>query len=621
MPTSSLPGKLHAFAHQLTYIPQTIRLIWTASGRWTAAWIVLLVVQGLLPAATVYLTRWLVDDLAAAIGGGIHWENVLPVLLPAALIGGILLLTEAFHSLTAWVRVAQAELVQDHISTLVHRQAVAVDLAFYEIPDYYDQLSRASSEASSRSISLLESGGSLFQNLITFVAMAAILLPYGLWLPLALVVSTAPAFYVVLQHNVRYHDWWQKVTIDRRWADYYETILTRGGTAAEVRLFGLGPYFQRAYQSLRARLRTEHVALLKRQGLDRLLVGSLALLAAAGAVLWMGWRALQGFLTLGDLALFYQAFRKGQDLMRSLLGSVSQLYTNTLFLENLFRYLQLRPQIVDRNDPVPVPKRHEQSINFRNVTFSYPGSPEPTLQKFNFEIPAGQVAAIVGTNGAGKSTLVKLLCRLYDPQEGGVELDGRDIREFAVEEWRRQITVLFQYPVLYHATARENIALGDTTRAPDSAQIEAAAHSAGAQKIIKRLANGYDTMLGKRLANGTDLSGGEWQRLALARAFFRQAPILVLDEPTSAMDSWAELEWLASLRSLAKGRTTILITHRFTTARRADVIYVMDNGSIVESGSHEDLLAQGGFYAQSWQAQIGSTACAFHPVESDKVFG
>jgi ATP-binding cassette subfamily B protein len=616
MSTSPLTGKLRRFAHQLTYIPQTVGLIWTASGRWTAAWVVLLIVQGLLPAATVYLTRWVVDALTVAIGGGLHWENVLPVMLPATLIGGIFLLTEAFHSLTAWVRAAQSELVQDHISNLVHGQAVRVDLAFYEMPDYYDQLNRASSEASHRSISLLESGGSFFQNTITFVAMAAILLPYGIWLPLALLISTAPAFYIVLQHNVRYHDWWQKVTVHRRWADYYDLILTRSPTAAEVRLFGLGPYFQRAYQALRTQLRQERLALLKRQSLDRLLVGGVALLATAGAVLWMGWRALQGLLTLGDLALFYQAFRKGQDLMRSLLGSVSQLYTNTLFLENLFRYLQLQPQITDQNHPAPLPVRYRQGIRFRNVTFRYPGSSNAALQNFNLEIPAGQVIAIVGTNGAGKSTLVKLLCRLYDPEEGCVELEGRDIREYAIEEWRRQITVLFQYPVPYHATVRENIALGDTLRDPTQESIEAAARSAGAHSIIERLANGYETMLGKWLSSGTELSGGEWQRLALARAFFREAPILLLDEPTSAMDSWAEIEWLADFAALAQGRTTILVTHRFTTARRADLIYVMDKGSIVESGSHEDLLAQGGFYAQSWQVQVGAIPCAFHLVES-----
>jgi ATP-binding cassette subfamily B protein len=319
---------------------------------------------------------------------------------------------------------------------------------------------------------------------------------------------------------------------------------------------------------------------------------------------WMVWRALQGLITLGDLTLFYQALSRGQNSLRSLLGNVGQIYNNTLFLGNLFEFLELKPQILDPASPISSPAALSTDIHFREITFCYPGSRRPALQNFNLAIPSGQIVAIVGPNGAGKSTLIKLLCRFYDPDAGAIELDSVDIRHLSLEKLRRQITVLFQLPVPYQTTAGQNIAFGDISAAPSMVEIEMAAQGAGAQEIINRLPQGYSTLLGKWFDNGTELSGGEWQRIALARAFLRQAPIVVLDEPTSFMDSWAEADWLVRLRTLVTNKTALIITHRFTTARYADVIYVMDQGRIIESGSHDKLLAQDGLYAQSWRAQV-----------------
>src|SRR5581483_5773221 len=244
-----------------------------------------------------------------------------------------------------------------------------------------------------------------------------------------------------------------------------------------------------------------------------------------------------------------------------------------------------------------------EGICFQHVAFRYPGSERRVLQDFNLTIPAGQIVAIVGANGAGKSTLLKLLCRFYDPEAGLITLDGSDIRDVSLQHLRRMMTVLFQWPVPYQATAAQNIAFGDLAAAREMAELEMAARSAGAHEVITGLPRGYDTLLGKWFANGVELSIGEWQRLALARAFFRRAPILILDEPTSALDSWAEADWFDRFRALANGRTAIIITHRFTIARRADMIHVMDAGRIVESGNYEELLARGGLYAQSWTAQ------------------
>jgi ATP-binding cassette subfamily B protein len=517
---------------------------------------------------------------------------------------GVLLLTEFLRSAIEWVRTAQSELVQDHISALVHEKSIAVDLAFYESSDYYDHLNRARSDASGRSLALLENSGSLLQNSITLLAMAAILLPYGIWLPAFLLFSTLPAFYVMLRLNRRHHQWWQRTTTDRRWLQYYELLLTNSAIAAELRLFNLGSYFQSAYQTLRQRLRTEHLKLVKDQTLGRLGASVIALGISGVAVAWMARQVLLGIITPGDLALFYQAFNQGQNLMRSLLGNLGEIYKNSLFISDLFEFLGLEPKIVSPPKPEPTPLALTQGICFEQVTFHYPGSERAVLTDFNLTIPAGKIVAIVGDNGAGKSTLIKLLCRFYDPETGSIKLDGMNLREFSVEELRSLITVLFQFPIPYYVTAAQNIALGDLSATPSAAEIEAAALGAGVHETIERLPQGYDTMLGKWFPGGTELSGGQWQRLALARSFLRRAQIIILDEPTSAMDPWAEFDWLERFRTLANGRTALVITHRFTLAMRADIIHVMRDGHIVESGSHDQLLAQNGLYAQSWTAQM-----------------
>ena len=589
---------------QFSTLPRVLRLVWAASKGWTLAWGILLVVQGLLPAAMVFLTRLLVDGLVDVVGTGFSWDSAQPVVLLGAVMAGLLLMTELSQNAIDWIRGAQAELVQDHIASLVHEKSVALDLAFYESPEFYDRLERAHSDASSRPLALLENAGGLLQNGISLVALASILVPYGAWLPPVLLLSTAPALYVVARFGGRFHRWWQKTTPERRWIRYYDTVLTHSGPAPELRLFGLGGHFQSAYTAMRRLLRNERLTLARRQSLANLAAGVAALSISAGAMAWIVWRAVSGLGTLGDVALFYQAFSRGQNLMRSLLRNVGQVYANSLFIGNLFDFLALKPQVVDPVRPVQVPSPLVDRVAFSQITFRYPGSEHTVLKAFDLTVPIGRTVAIVGPNGAGKSTLVKLLCRLYDPEAGSITVDGIDIRKFSIEELRRHITAMFQFPVPYHATAGDNIALGDLRGRPSAARVQSAARDAGAHEMITRLPEGYDTQLGKWFTNGTELSGGEWQQVALARAFVRDAPIIVLDEPTSFMDSWAEVEWWERFRQLADGRTAIIITHRLTTAMRADEIHVMSHGQIVESGSHRELLAAGGLYAQSWSAQM-----------------
>ena len=292
--------------------------------------------------------------------------------------------------------------------------------------------------------------------------------------------------------------------------------------------------------------------------------------------------------------------------MRSALGNAGQLFANSLFLGHLFAFLDLETEATSTSTDANLTagrSRLTEGIRFENVDFSYPGSPRAALSDLTLKIPAGKTVAIVGPNGAGKSTVFKLLCRFYEPQTGRILIDGQDIADRTPFEIRRAMSVLFQDPVRYSATVEESVALGDAAPRPVSIRVRAAVLAAGAEAIVERLAQGYDTLLGKEFENGAELSGGEWQRIALARALMRPAPILLLDEPTSAMDSWAEVEWFDRLRDATAWRTTIIITHRFTTAMRADVIHVMDKGRIVESGSHDELVTAGGSYASSWARQ------------------
>ncbi len=589
---------------KLSDVRRLLRLIWKASGGLLVVWIAILLLQGVIPVAVVWLTKPLVDSLQGAISGGATAATLRPLVTTALALGVLLVVSALLKTALQWISMAQSEQVQDHISDLLHAKAAELDLAFFENAEFYDRLYRVRFDAASRPLALLESFGLLAQNLITVAGIGALLLRYGVWISLVLILGTLPALLVVVRANRRQHDWWLKTTTDRRRTQYFGDLLTMGLYAAEMRLFGLAGLFRQRFRELRQRLRMERMQLFRQQSVSRLAAETIAAGTSAGTIAWMVWRAIRGAATLGDVALFAQAFQRGQALVRSLLMNIGQIHNNALFLENLFEYLDLKAVVVPPADPVPVPRARAYSIRFDDVSFRYPGTDRLALQHFNLEVPVGRTVAIVGSNGAGKSTLVKLLCRFYDPESGRVDLAGIDLRQFDPADLRKSMTVMFQLPVAYQGSVRENITLSDLARENSAAEIEEAAREAGLSELVGRLPDGYETLLGKAFAGGTELSVGEWQRIAMARSYFRRSGLIVLDEPTSSMDSWSEAQWFERFSRLAAGATAIIITHRLTIARRADEVHVMERGQIVESGSHEALLALGGRYANSWNSQV-----------------
>ena len=586
---------------------RTLGLIWSAVPGLTVLWSILLVVQGVLPGLSVYLTKLTINSFIDANRSADTFEYFNQTLLYFTLTGVSILLAEAFRYLSDWTRAVQSEYVSDYLKNLTHAKAAEVDLEFYESPEYHDLMEQARGESQSKPLALLESLGSVLQNSITLLTFAALLFGYGWQIPILLFAGSLPGLFISLKTDKRFHAWWKQTAENRRWLFYFDSMLTHSTAAAEMRLFGLSDRFRTRFQDLREKLRNERFEHLRYQFTGKMFSNALALAAGAGAVGWIGLKVFYRTATLGDLAVFFQVFSRGQTILGGLFGSIGQTVNHTLYLESLFRYLDLEPKMVSSSTPVEFPAEIKLGIRFRDVTFHYPGAPRPAVSNFSLFIPAGKIVAIVGVNGAGKSTLIKLLSRFYDPDKGSIEIDGIDLREFDIRDLRQNISVLFQFPMQFHETAAENIALGAAGEEQSIQRIQAAATYAGAHDFISRLPEKYETLLGKWFVKGCELSGGEWQRVALARAYYRQSKLIILDEPTSFMDSWAETDWFDRLRDLASGRTGFIITHRFTIAMRADIIHVMNDGHVIESGSHWDLVNDGGFYATSWKEQTLAT--------------
>ena len=594
---------LRSQLYQIKYVPKALALVWQAARGWTLLSTFLLIIQGLLPAATVYLTKEMVNAMLTVVDSNGDMETLTRAAPVIALMAAIILTRELLGDVQRYVNAVLADRTQDFMYNLIHEKTTSLDMQFYESISYFDQLQRAASEAVSRPLSLLKSLNSLLESTITLAAMIGILFTLSWWVPFALLLGTLPTLLIALRTTRISQKWRLDTTTERRRLNYYKRILSDDKAMPELRVFGLGKHFKETYSNLRRRLRDEKLAILRRGLWEKAGASSSGLITLALMLAWMGWSALQGILDLGEIVMFWQAMNKGRALVRNLFWGFDTLYNDLIFLDDLFTFLALEPQIVDPITPVVVPAGLRQGIEVKSITFRYPNSDFTALKNYSLTIPKGKIVAIVGENGAGKSTLTKLLCRFYDPQEGKITWDGVDIRDMTQADLRRRITILFQRPLSYFESVEDNIRFGDLQSKPNREEVIAAAKNSNAHEFIMKFSDNYDTILGKQFGK-SELSVGEWQRLALARAFIRKADFVILDEPTSAMDSWNEIRWMARFRDLVKDRTALIITHRFTTAMQADIIHVMADGHIIESGTHTELVSDNGLYAQSWQKQM-----------------
>lgn len=599
-------------------LPRVLGLSWRAAPRLTVGLGVATAVGGLVPAATAAIVRLIVNVVAASIhdrhapvvlplAGLAHAPPVAPATAIAILVTTQLLVT-GLSVTAAAASDACTQLLQDRLMLSIQAQVMAkaseLDLAFFEDPASYDLLRQSAQEVPTRPISMINSAFTLVQTSITLMTMIGLLVTLGPIFALIALVAPVPGFISQVKYGKRGYLVSLLTSPARRRMQYLNDLVATDTYVKEVKLFGLAPFLMERFSKIADAFYASQQRLISRRHIAGAAWSSVSALAGAATYGYVALAALSGRLTIGDMTLYTAAAISVQTSVQGVFQAITGMYENNLYLDILGRLMAARAQITAPAVPAPVARRAGRIV-FDHVTFSYPGR-GLVLDDVCLEIPAGQTVALVGRNGAGKSTVIKLLCRLHDPDSGRITLDGVDLRELNPAELRSGIGAVFQDHVTYQATAGENIGLGDVRRIEDEAGIAAAAADAGAAELIAELPHGYQTPLGKWFAQGVSLSGGQRQAIALGRAFMRDAPLLILDEPSAALDIHAEHDLFGRLRKLASGKTTVFVSHRFSTVRQADRIFVLENGKVAEEGTHDELMAVGGSYAAMFTLQADS---------------
>jgi ATP-binding cassette, subfamily B, bacterial len=590
----------------LKHLPRLFRLVWSTEPRYVVIILVLRVMRALVPLAVLWLGKLIVDEVVASVtSGDASWER-LGLLLGAELL--VAVLGEALSRGSALYESLLGDLFANRTSIELMRHAAALDLEQFEDAELYDRLERARRQTVGR-IALFSLVLSTIQDLVTLVTLSAAIVAYVPWLLVLLVVAVLPALlgethFASLGYSLLY-SW----TPERRQLDYLRYIGASDVSAKEVKLFGLSTFLVDRYDRVSREFYEANRTLATRRSIVSTAlaaIGTIGYYAAYVIIIHLtviGHRGPAGPFTIGVLTFLAASFRQSRDLIQRTLLALSQIYEQSLYLDDLFSFFAIEPRIRPTPGALPIPVPVRQGLVFQDVGFRYPNSDRWAVRHLSFALQPGERLALVGENGAGKTTLAKLLVRLYDPTEGRILLDGRDLREYDVASLRQHVGVIFQDFVRYDFLLRENIAVGSIERREDEAAIRDAAERSLADDVATRLAGRYDQMLGRRFEGGVDLSGGEWQKVALARAYLRDAQLLILDEPTAALDARAEYEVFLRFSELTAGKMAVLISHRFSTVRMADRILVLRGGELVEDGTHEELVARGGLYAELFGLQ------------------
>ncbi|MEO8378581.1 MAG: ABC transporter ATP-binding protein [Acidobacteriota bacterium] len=592
-------------------LPPFLKLIWKTSPTLTAGNLTLRLVRALLPVATLYVGKLIIDEVVHLAGSG-----TVPADLSGWLTGGFLhrigallllelglaILADLLGRVVSLIDSLLSERFTTATSLQLMEHAATLDLEDFEDSELQDRLERARRQTSGR-MSLMTQIFGQAQDVVTIVSFSIGLLAYAPWLIVLLLVALVPAFLGEAHFNAQSYSLDYRRTPERRELDYLRQTGASVETAKEVKIFGLNGFLLERYRLLAARIYEANRRLAQRRALWGALLTAVGTFGYYIAYAFIVWRTLHGEFSIGDLTFLSGSFRRLRNLLEGLLISFSQVAGQALYLDDLFSFFEIVPEIVSPEHPRPFPSPIATGFSFENVGFRYPGAERWAVRNLTFTLQAGEVLALVGENGAGKTTLVKLLARLYDPDEGRILLDGHDLRDYDLGALRSNIGVIFQDFVRYQMTAAENIAVGRIEEAGDRARIVAAAQSSMADEMIRRLPLAYDQMIGKRFRNGVELSGGEWQKLAIGRAYMRDAQVLILDEPTAALDARAEFEVFQRFKELSEGKSAVLISHRFSSVRMADRILVLAEGRLEAAGTHQELLESSGRYAELFELQ------------------
>jgi ATP-binding cassette subfamily B protein len=590
--------------HTLTNMLRALDLLWAAHRGATAAMVALNLIAAVIPAAEAYVGKLIIDSVVAAMSTQFAARDAIRLVLPYLLAEFVLIMGDAAIS---QVRTLTELILKAHynheVSSRIIHKALSLDLSHFENAEYHDRLQNVRREADFRTTRIVNGSFDLLQSIIKLASYAALLVRFSPWIAMILFFTTIPSFLAQSRYSELSFRLLNFRAPEARKQYYYETLLTDSESVKEIKLFGLGEILFQRYTALFAKFLREDQGVGRRRAFVAFAWGLLSTISYYLSYAWIVLQAVAHSITLGDMTLYVSIVRLSQKTFEELFNSVRSLYEQGLFINNLFLLLALETRMTKVAMPKSVPRKLQQGIQFKHVSFQYPGLNTYALRDINLTIHPGEKIALVGANGAGKTTLVKLLTRLYDPTEGQVLLDGVDLREFDFMELRQRFGIIFQDFVRYHLPVSENIGFGQIEALADRSRIICASERSGAHTMIQKLPQGYDTQLGGRFEKGRELSGGEWQKVALARAFVRDSEVLVFDEPSTALDAENYAAVFAKFDDLTQGKTAVLISHSFNTVRMADRIAVIEGGTVSELGTHRELLALGGTYARFFTLQ------------------